>query len=71
MVKGKKYIDTPSKYYFTDLGLRNTRLNFRQIEFTHLMENAIYNELRLRGLSVDVGQVPVMKSEEDGKRQNI
>ena len=71
MVKGKKYIDTPSKYYFTDLWLRNARLNFRQMEFTHLMENAIYNELRLRGLSVDVGQVPVMKSGEDGKRQHI
>ena len=68
-IKGKKYIDTPSKYYFTDLGLRNVRLNFRQTEFTHLMENAIYNELRLRGLSVDVGQVSVTKSGEDGKRQ--
>lgn len=58
-IKGKKYIDTPSKYYFTDLGLRNARLNFRQTEFTHLLENAIYNELRLRGYSVDVGQIPI------------
>lgn len=68
-IKGKKYIDTPSKYYFTDLGLRNARLNFRQTEFTHLMENAIYNELRLRGLSVDVGQIVIQKSVKDGKRQ--
>lgn len=68
-IKGKKYIDTPSKYYFTDLGVRNARLNFRQTEFTHLMENAIYNELRLRGLSVDVGQIVIQKSVEDGKRQ--
>ena len=68
-IKGKKYIDTPSKYYFTDLGLRNARLNFRQTEFTHLLENAIYNELRLRGLSVDVGQIPILTSASDGKRQ--
>lgn len=68
-IKGKKYIDTPSKYYFTDLGVRNACLNFRQTEFTHLMENAIYNELRLRGLSVDVGQIVIQKSVEDGKRQ--
>ena len=56
-IKGKKYINTPAKYYFEDLGLRNARLNFRQTEQTHLMENMIYNELRLRGYSVDVGQV--------------
>lgn len=68
-IKGKKYIDTPSKYYFTDLGLRNARLNFRQTEFTHLLENAIYNELRLRGMSVDVGQIPILTSASDGKRQ--
>ena len=68
-IKGKKYIDTPSKYYFTDLGLRNARLNFRQTEFTHLLENAIYNELRLRGFSVDVGQVPIVVNEDDGTRQ--
>ena len=68
-IKGKKYIDTPSKYYFTDLGLRNARQNFRQTEFTHLLENAIYNELRLRGYSVDVGQIPIFRIGEDGKRQ--
>ncbi len=68
-IKGKKYIDTPSKYYFTDLGLRNARLNFRQTEFTHLLENAIYNELRLRGYSVDVGQIPIFTTAVDGKRQ--
>ena len=56
-IKGKKYINTPAKYYFVDLGLRNARLSFRQQEYTHIMENAIYNELRLRGYSVDVGIV--------------
>ena len=56
-IKGRKYIDTPAKYYFEDLGLRNVRLNFHQTEHTHLMENLIYNELRMRGYSVDVGQV--------------
>ena len=56
-IKGKKYINTPAKYYFEDMGLRNARLNFRQIEETHLMENLIYNELRRRGWSVDVGEV--------------
>ena len=68
-IKGKKYIDTPSKYYFSDLGLRNARLDFRQTEFTHLLENTIYNELRLRGFSVDVGQIPVVEAGEEGKRQ--
>ncbi|MCD8292120.1 MAG: ATP-binding protein [Prevotella sp.] len=68
-IKGKKYIDTPSKYYFEDLGLRNARLDFRQIEFNHLLENAIYNELRLRGMSVDVGQIPVLAQSADGKRK--
>ena len=58
-IKGRKYIDTPCKYYFDDLGLRNARLNFRQTEQTHMMENLIYNELRLRGYSVDVGQVTI------------
>ena len=53
-IKGKKYIDTPAKYYFADLGLRNARINFRQHEVTHLMENLIYNELRIRGLKADV-----------------
>ena len=56
-IKGKKYISTPHKYYFEDTGLRNARLNFRQIEETHLMENILYNELRIRGYSVDVGVV--------------
>ena len=56
-IKGRKYIDTPAKYYFEDTGLRNARLNFRQNEPTHLMENLVYNELRIRGFSVDVGMV--------------
>ena len=56
-IKGKKYINTPAKYYFVDIGLRNARLSFRQQEYTHIMENIIYNELRLRGYSVDVGVV--------------
>jgi predicted AAA+ superfamily ATPase len=68
-IKGKRYIDTPSKYYFEDLGLRNARLNFRQTEQTHLMENLIYNELRIRGLSVDVGQVLVNTKNENGISQ--
>ena len=68
-IKGRKYIDTPAKYYFEDLGLRNARLNFRQIEQTHLMENLIYNELRLRGYSVDVGQVTMYKRNEEGKTE--
>lgn len=58
-IKGKKYISTPQKYYFSDLGLRNARLNFRQQEETHIMENVIYNELRMRGYSVDVGVVEI------------
>ena len=56
-VKGKRYIDTPVKYYFTDMGLRNARLNFRQLEETHAMENIIFNELKLRGYNVDVGVI--------------
>ncbi|MDR2563440.1 MAG: ATP-binding protein [Prevotellaceae bacterium] len=68
-IKGKKYIDTPAKYYFEDLGLRNARLNFRQIEQTHLMENLIYNELRIRGFSVDVGQVLVNTKNGNGVSQ--
>lgn len=56
-VKGKKYIDTPVKYYFTDMGLRNARLNFRQLEETHSMENIIFNELKIRGFNVDVGVI--------------
>lgn len=72
-IKGKRYIDTPSKYYFEDLGLRNARINFRQAEQTHLMENLIYNELRIRGLSVDVGEVVVNTKDENGisRRKNL
>lgn len=66
-IKGKKYISTPYKYYFTDMGLRNARLNFRQLEETHLMENAVYNELCMREYSVDVGVVEINERQEDGK----
>lgn len=65
-VKGRKYIGTPMKYYFTDLGLRNALINFRQIEKTHLMENAIYCELRRQGFNVDVGVVTVNGKDENG-----
>lgn len=68
-VKGKKYIDTPVKYYFTDMGLRNARLNFRQIEETHSMENIIFNELKMRGFNVDVGVI--MQHETNEKGTNI
>lgn len=70
-VKGKKYLETPYKYYFTDLGLRNTRLNFRQLEPSHMMENIIYNELRIRGFNVDVGVVPVVKRNAEGKQERV
>lgn len=66
-VKGRKYIGTPLKYYFEDVGLRNARLGFRQVEETHLMENIIYNELRSRGYSVDVGVVEKRGTTKDGK----
>lgn len=66
-IKGKAYIETPQKYYFTDLGLRNARINFRQFEQTHAMENVIYNELRMRGYSVDVGVVTTTERDESGK----
>lgn len=66
-VKGRKYIGTPLKYYFEDVGLRNARLGFRQVEENHLMENIIYNELRSRGYSVDVGVVEKRGKNEDGK----
>ena len=66
-IKGKAYIETPKKYYFTDLGLRNARINFRQFEQTHSMENVIYNELRMRGYSVDVGVISVAERDQDGK----
>lgn len=65
-VKGKKYIATPQKYYFEDVGLRNARLNFRQQEHNHIMENIIYNELRYRGYNVDVGVVDVRVKDKDG-----
>lgn len=66
-IKGKAYIETPKKYYFSDLGLRNARINFRQFEQTHSMENVIYNELRMRGYSVDVGVVPIVEKDPSGK----
>lgn len=66
-IKGKRYISTPYKYYYTDTGLRNARLNFRQLEETHLMENVMYNELCLRGYSVDVGVVEINERQENGK----
>lgn len=65
-VKGRKYIGTPLKYYFEDVGLRNARLGFRQVEETHLMENVVYNELRTRGYQVDVGMVQKREKTEDG-----
>ena len=67
-IKGKKYINTPSKYYFTDLGLRNARLNFRQVEETHAMENIIFNELKVRGYNVDVGVVVMNEVDQKGKK---
>lgn len=68
-IKGKRYIDTPFKYYFCDMGLRNARLNFRQTEKTHLMENVIYNELLVRGFNVDVGVVPTRTVNSEGRQQ--
>jgi len=68
-VKGRRYIGTPLKYYFEDVGLRNARLGFRQVEENHLMENIIYNELKMRGFQVDVGVVQKRKHEEDGKHK--
>lgn len=69
-IKGKKYINTPSKYYFTDMGLRNARLNFRQYEETHIMENVIYNELNIMGFNLDVGVVEYSKNE-NGKSVRV
>ena len=66
-IRGKAYIETPKKYYFTDLGLRNSRINFRQFEQTHSMENVIYNELCMRGYNVDVGVVQIAEKNSDGK----
>ncbi len=66
-IKGKSYIGTPIKYYFMDMGLRNARINFRQMEVTHSMENVIYNELRMRGYSVDVGNLTIVENGKDAK----
>lgn len=66
-IKGKKYIDTPQKYYFTDVGLRNARINFRQIEENHTMENIIFNELLSRDFNVDIGLVVVSQKDNDGR----
>lgn len=67
-IKGRSYIDTPLKYYFTDIGLRNARLNFRQQEENHIMENILYNELTARGFNVDVGVVEYHHLDEQGKK---
>ena len=66
-IKGRSYIETPLKYYFSDVGLRNAKLNFRQQEENHIMENILYNELTARGFNVDVGVVPVRSKDADGK----
>ncbi len=66
-IKGKKYIGSPTKYYFTDIGLRNAKLNFRQQEETHIMENILYNELKIRGFNVDVGIIEFNYKDQDGK----
>ena len=70
-IKGKKYIDTPSKYYFSDLGIRNAILNFSQMDYGHQLENVIYNELKVRGYNIDVGMVSVRKKEDSGKMSRI
>lgn len=67
-VKGRKYIGTPLKYYFTDVGLRNARIGFRQYEENHIMENVIYNELKIRGYDVDVGMVELNTQDKNGKK---
>lgn len=67
-VKGRKYIGTPAKYYYTDLGLRNARLGFRQLEETHIIENVLYNDLIRRGMNVDVGVVEYNTKDADGKK---
>lgn len=69
-IKGKKYINTPYKYYFTDIGVRNSVLGFRQIEENHIMENVIYNELKVRGYNVDVGVVEI-RERDDRKKLEI
>lgn len=70
-IKGRKYINSTQKIYFSDLGLRNARLDFRQLEETHLMENALYNELRLRGFSVNVGVIEDRRKSPSGKEERI
>ena len=70
-VKGKKYISTPYKYYFSDIGLRNARINFRQLEETHIMENVLYNELKYRGYNVDVGVVEIRESGTSRKQVEV
>lgn len=66
-IKGKSYIGTPMKYYFMDMGLRNSRIKFRQMEITHAMENVIYNELRMRGFGVDVGNLSIVETGKAGR----
>ncbi len=68
-IKGKRYVNSPHKYYFMDLGLRNARLNFRQTDRGHLLENLVYNELRLRGFNVDIGIVPTIDKDSHGKQR--
>ena len=70
-IRGKQYINGQQKYYFTDLGLRNARLNFRQFDRNHLIENAVYNELKMRGYSVDVGRVQAYKKNKSGNYQPV
>lgn len=70
-VKGRKYIGSENKYFFEDMGLRNAILNFRQIEDTHIMENVIYNELRIRRYSVDVGMVETWKTKDNGSKERV
>ena len=70
-IKGKRYVNAPYKYYFMDLGLRNARINFRQSKRSHLMENMVYNELRIRGFNVDVGIVPVVMADESGRQRRF
>lgn len=67
-IKGRKHIGTPAKYYYTDLGLRNARLGFRQLEETHIMENVLYNDLIRRGMDVDVGVVEYNTKDSAGKK---
>ena len=72
-IKGRRYIDTPFKYYFTDIGLRNTQIKFRQIEETNIIENVLYNELHIRGYNIDVGVVNTVELNSDGlqKRKRL